>query len=289
TLKAKVKSDLAIGLGNVAYIQSIIGELKAAGENLRRSIEICREIKDEFGEAVWHQELGRVLAYRGLFAEAERELAISTAYWQQERHAQGQGVDYAYRALCALLMGDASAALAAARQAREFAEETARTLYPHERDFIRAEWLTGAALVAVALSSARRGEAFTKVDSKSNVTGSSANALSNNRDSANASPLHHAERHLQEALARDRAIGLVEVEAAILLEFARLRLAQAMTADHRPPTADASGGQPSAVGGRLQEAFDFAHEALEIAERCEYRLQQADIHNFLAEWWMAQA
>lgn len=93
--------------------------------------------------------------YRGLFAEAERELAISTAYWQKTNDAQGQSIDYAYRALRALLMGDASAALSAVRQAREFAEETARTLYPHERDFIRAEWLMGAAWVALVVAAAR--------------------------------------------------------------------------------------------------------------------------------------
>jgi hypothetical protein len=38
----------------------------------------------------------------------------------------------------------------------------------------------------------------------------------------------------------------------------------------------------------MQESFDFAHEALEIAERCEYRLQLAEIHNFLAEWHVQQ-
>ena len=39
----------------------------------------------------------------------------------------------------------------------------------------------------------------------------------------------------------------------------------------------------------MQESFDYAREALEIAERCEYRLQQAEIHNFLAEWWLEKA
>lgn len=261
------KKGVAIGLGNVATQQLIIGELKAAEQNLRRRIEICREIEDEFNEAVGHQELGRVLAYRGQFAEAERELAISTAYWQRTNDAQGLSLDSAYRALRALLMGDASAALAAARQAREFAEEDARTSYPVERDFIRAEWLIGAALVAEYLSPRpspiRRGEGG-EVE---------------------------AERHLQEALSRDRAIGMVDIEAAILLEWARLRLAQAQTEDRGRTTDDATSsvsGQPSAVA-LMQESFDYARQALAIAERCEYRLDQADIHNFLAEWWMAEA
>jgi hypothetical protein len=130
------------------------------------------------------------------------------------------------------------------------------------------------------------------------------------------SPLQEAERHLQEALARDRKIGMVDHEAAILLEFAKLRFAQAMTDDQRPQTeslpvggrrqsavtqtttaddrrqtaveSSTVGGRPSAVA-LMQEAFNFAHEALEIAERCEYRLDQAEIHNFLAEYWLAEA
>jgi len=53
---------------------------------------------------------------------------------------------------------------------------------------------------------------------------------------------------------------LIETEPNILLELARLRHAQ----------------------GR-GEALSLAQEALDIAERCEYRLVQADCHNFLAE------
>ena len=124
------KENLAIGRGAVATVGFIpLGELKAAERNLRRNIEICREIKDEFHEAVGHQGLGRTMVYRGQFAEAERELAISTAYWQKTNYAQGMSLDWAYRSLRALLMGDASAALSAAHKAREFAEEYARTRF----------------------------------------------------------------------------------------------------------------------------------------------------------------
>ena len=57
--------------------QMIIGALRAAEANLRRRIDLCREIKDEFSEAVGHQELGRLLAYRGVWAESEQELATA--------------------------------------------------------------------------------------------------------------------------------------------------------------------------------------------------------------------
>jgi tetratricopeptide (TPR) repeat protein len=291
------KKGVAIGLGNVANRHAELGELQAAERNLRRGVEICREIKDEGMEATGRYELGRVLCYCGRYEDAEQEFAI--AFEMKRDHVQAQGIITAYRALRALLMGDASAALAAARRARAFAEEDARTSYPVERDFIRAEWLMGAALVA-----ARRGGVIPPV----------LPILPNTGDKT--SPLQEAERHLQEALARDRAIGMVDHEAAILLEFAKLRFAQAMTDDQRPQTeslpvggrrqsavmqtttaddrrqtaveSSTVGGRPSAVA-LMQEAFNFAHEALEIAERCEYRLQQADIHNFLAEYWLAEA
>jgi tetratricopeptide (TPR) repeat protein len=73
-----------------------------------------------------------------------------------------------------------------------------------------------------------------------------------------------AEDHLKEALIRDRKINLLYLEPDILLEFAKVRFKQ----------------------GHKEEALKLANEALEIADRCEYRLKQADIHNFLAEFYL---
>jgi len=94
-------------------------------------------------------------------------------------------------------------------------------------------------------------------------------------------PLQEAEVHLQEALARDRKIGMVDHEAAILLELARLRFAQAVASSQ-------SSVDSKKRNDLMQESFNFAKEALEIAERCEYRLQEAEVHNFLAEWHVQQ-
>ncbi|MBI3913274.1 MAG: hypothetical protein HY327_03705 [Chloroflexi bacterium] len=73
--------------------------------------------------------------------------------------------------------------------------------------------------------------------------------------------LNAASTHLTEALTRCRHINLVEFEPDILLAWARW---------HRIREMDA------------KEAKAFAEEALAIADRCEYRLKQAEIHNFLA-------
>jgi tetratricopeptide (TPR) repeat protein len=106
------------------------------------------------------------------------------------------------------------------------ARELAETKY-RERNIICAEWLLGAAHLM-------------------------------KRD------IVEAEKHLNEALTRDRKINLVESEPDILLEFAKLRFKE----------------------NRKEEALNFADEALQIADRCEYRLKQADIHNFLAEFYL---
>jgi hypothetical protein len=59
---------------------------------------------------------------------------------------------------------------------------------------------------------------------------------------------------------RCRSINMVDLEPDILLAWARW---------HR-------------LKGNLEPAREHAEEALTIADRCEYRLKQADIHNFLA-------
>jgi hypothetical protein len=72
--------------------------------------------------------------------------------------------------------------------------------------------------------------------------------------------LTEADTHLTEALTRCRQINLVELEPDILLSWARWHQLQ----------------------GNAAQARADAGEALMIADRCEYRLKQADIHNFLA-------
>ncbi len=213
--KAGDKLNLAIGLGNLAYNQLALGQLRAAEANLRRKLEMNA---GEFEAAVGHQELGRLLAFEGAFEEAARELEASTRQWERTGDKQGLCLDQAYLALRALLMGDAQAALEAAGQARQLAD-----VERNERDIIRAEWLLGAALTGLG-------------------------------------QLGEAEGHLTEALTRCRRINLIELEPDILLAWARWHRAK----------------------GEHDQALAHTQEALAIADRCEYRLKQADIHNFLA-------
>jgi tetratricopeptide (TPR) repeat protein len=215
------KENLASGLENICNRHIELGELAAAEKNLTRAIELSRETKDEFGEAIEHVYLGRLLAYRGVFDEAARELETALSMFEKQRRRQGIGVAWVYCALLALLMSDAQGAFKAAQT---IADEVAKARYPFVRDIIRAEWLLGAALV---------------------IGGKDLNA---------------AAKHLTEALTRCRRINLVELEPDILLTLARWHRARR----------------------NAQEAQTYAEEALAIADRCEFRLKQAEIHNFLA-------
>ncbi len=198
--KAGDKRNLVVGLGNIAdMVQIHIGMLGDAERNLRHSIDICREIEDEFREAAIHQFLGRVLAYRGLWADAKQELANSTKYWKKSNHIQGHGVDERIRSLRALLMArntdDTKLKTEYFLQATEFAQRALKLTneqvkyFPVERDFIISHWLLGTSL---------------RISSK----------------------LEDAEKHFSESLRRCRAINLVDHEANVLLEVSKLRQGQ---------------------------------------------------------------
>ncbi len=230
------KTNLARGLvavESVAYLP--LGELAAAEQSLRCVIELCSEIKDEFLEAIGHQELGRLLVYQGGFAKAEEHLATARERWHADNDYGGMGLAQAYRCIAAIFDGRREQAHSAAVQALELAIRGHYGTQVVERDIIRAEWLLGAAHRAL-------------------------------------DHLPQAEKHLAEALTRCRRINMVDHEPDILLETARLRWARAQGSEVM-----------SDESTRLrEETLELTREALDIADRCEYRLKQADIHNFLA-------
>lgn len=224
--------DLSKGLEDLSDYELKLGELRAAECSLGHSIELCREIKDDFQEALGHRQLGRLLSYCGDFDGAAQEVDTATDAFLRIEYERGLCVAETYRAQRALLMGEPKAALWSARNALTLGRAAARQGDHVEREGIRVEWLLGWALVALAAE---------ETDQQDEL-------------------LTEAEEHLTEALNRCRAINMVDHKAEILLAWARW---------HR-------------LKGNTEEARQHAVEALPIADRCEYRLQQADIHNFLA-------
>ncbi len=219
------KREVAIGLGNLADDQLNIGDLESAEANLRGKIKIVYEIKDEPHKARSHHELGRVLSFLGEFIKSECELNSAMDIFKSIEHIQMIGLVWAYRSLPALLMDDPTEALKCANKALEFAKKDEETDSRTPRDFIQDHYFLGASHVAL-------------------------------KDIAK------AEENLQFAITECRKINMVDHEALILLELAKLRHLQK----------------------RDEESIKLTNEGLEIANRCSYVLQQADIHLFLAQY-----
>ncbi len=189
--KAGYKKNLASGLGNTAIQQWFIGALTEAERNLRRRIDLSREIADEWSEAVGYQELGKVLSYLGVWQEAEQVWNSGLSTYEKMGDVQSQSVIWSYRALRFLLMARANpqSSIECASRALKLAEERHKNIgRPNIRDYIRAYWLLGAAYCA-------------------------------NND------LTLAEENLSKALNLCRQINSVDTEADILLDLARLSFA----------------------------------------------------------------
>ncbi|PSB31923.1 toll/interleukin-1 receptor domain-containing protein [Stenomitos frigidus] len=234
------KKNLAITLGNLAYMAQLpIGALQAAEANLRRRIALCQELEGEFKEAIGHQELGRLLAYRGVWTEAEVELDKALDLAEKQNAIQINCNTWFYRSLSALLrvrMGEtesAAMALTAAQRSLALADEFARTSYPVEHFYVRSHWLLGAA----------------------------------HRVNGN---LTESDHHLSEALTRCRAINVVDHEADILLALARLRVDQG-----QPDEALRLAEEAQAIAERSGYVLRGADVQLFLAERALGRGERA--------------
>lgn len=232
------RKNEAIGLENLAAQEICIGSLRKAEAHLRRATTLCWETGDQLNEAVGHQSLSHIMSYRGAWWDAEQELEEAYKYDKEKKDLQGLCIDELYRTIYFLLKArdvtispikNVGLALGHAQHALELAEENARTNYPVERDLLDAHWLLGAA-----------------------------HRLAQNQA--------EADRHLNEALSRCRAINNVNSEAGILLDLARLRYDQK----------------------NYEEAKNQVDEALTIARRCGYILQGADLNLFLAQYAFEQ-
>jgi tetratricopeptide (TPR) repeat protein len=211
------KKNLAIGLGNVAIQQLVIGALSAAERNLRRYIELSRELEIEDENADAWRDLGRVLSYRGLWKEAEDEFLTSQKLFEKEHNVQGQSVLWSYRALRFLLLAreavgsnqsliaNLKSSIECAQRALELADEWQKITghsNPNPRDCIDAYLFLGTAY------------------------------RMNNE-------LTLAEENLSKALNLCRQINAVDAEADILLDLARLRYAQGDFKDAQEKASEA--------------------------------------------------
>lgn len=261
-MEHSIKEDLwygrAIGFGNLAQDQALVGYLKSAYNNTEKKLSLCKHTD----AAIGHQELGQILLYMGKLEEAEKEFANARDYFEKNGHSQLKNTTEVYYALLSLHImrkeryqpwgGSQTHLYFTSDKASDFIQESnpienkispkllgenkniIGSRFTSKYETVRAYWLAGALL----------------------------------RMNGN---LTSAENHLNHALAECRSINLLEVESNVLLDIARLSF------DY---------GLASSAQDRLkhmEQAKSLADEALLITERCGYVLQGADVNLFLAE------
>jgi tetratricopeptide (TPR) repeat protein len=232
------KEGYAIGLGNLAQDQMLVGSLKKAYSALKQKIEICKSsyaYQDQ--NAIAHRELGRLWIYLGNWYEAQIELSLSLSYFRKTGSLAGQLSTQLCFALRSLLMirgsytndekafNIDSVTLAIS----DLINLKAKISFLAEHDVVWIHWLLGTSL---------------GIDGR----------------------FVESEKYLSLSLARCRIINLVEIEANILLELARIHYKQQ----------------------NYNEAKSLAVNALTITERCGYALQGADVNLFLAQSTLEQ-
>lgn len=188
----KDAESLAVILGILAGVESRLGRLKSAESRLRELVSIFGRLGSDADEAVARSRLGLLLAHRGAFDEALAELDTAFETVKESADRQIQAVCFSYYTQRALLMGDADAAVDAARKSRALVEESARRLEPDEHDYVRSGYLIAASLVAQGAGADDAGP-----------------------------HLDEAERYLSDAMSRCRRGDMVGFEPDLLLTQAK--------------------------------------------------------------------
>ncbi len=271
--RLKAKPDQAWILGALAVSYSLSGQSRRAVALFQMDRAIREETKDMGNVAVVlanqaHDEL-KLGSIRPAGDKLRRRIELCRDIGYEFREAVG------HQELGGLLgYGGAFA-----EAARELEASTAywRKTGHHQGLCVDETYRTLLALMLenpdAALQSARKAQEHWRMDETQTglpverdltraewVHGWALVALAERRAGPNHELLCEAEGHLTQALSRCRKINLVEVEPDILLAWGRWHRAK----------------------GNPKEARENAEEALKIADRCEYRLKQAEIHNFMA-------
>ena len=220
--------NLLVGLFNVAYQQISIGELKDAETNLYRAINLKIGGLDE---ATCIRQLCCLHSYKGEWEEARQKLQL-TSRFESEKDVTVLSREPEILQSLLLARNQPTSRTERLDDALRHANQQLELVHMGtklETGVIETYWELGSALRALGQTEA-------------------------------------ADQKLIESLGRCRAINLVNIEANILLELARLRYDQKS----------------------YEEAKSLAEEALYITERCGYVLQGADVNLFLAQYALEQ-
>lgn len=254
------KSNLELSVGAIAgaiYLPQ--GRLIEAEKNQRRRINSAIELKRKFDEAIARRELALVWGYMGKCNDGLKELDLAFDLESKQKDAEMMLMVLVYSSWLHIINGNIHRASEDLRKAYEFINKQDESIHAGTRNGIQWAWTNGMVML---------GDPFSTNDISTNGR------------------LAKVETQLKKALSWTRASNILQFESIILLAFAKLRREQA---DERHKTNNGNEssqvmGHVDSVGSLMDESLAYANEALSIADRCEYRLQQAEIHNFLAEW-----
>jgi len=221
----------------------VLGMLSSACHYAEKTVELGKQLTNPIIEASGHQRSGLLAAHVGDYTVSRHELDLAASIFEDLRGTDWERLAELIRweriqlehSVYSVAIDKSIASLLqcdfeAASSYASRALDLATQMHV-ERDMIRCRLLCGKTLSLM-------GE------------------------------LEQSENSLREALHQCRRIELVEVEAELLLELARVQYRQAAATNALP-------------GSHTRALVD---DAIAIADRCQYRLQQADIHNFLAQW-----
>jgi len=138
--REKNRGGVAVDLGNLSDVLRSSGHLRAAETAACRALGMCREQHDHFHEGVSLQSIGLALAACGAASPSAVTLCRSLNNQVAYKDRPGEGLVNAYLAQRCLWLSQPCEALPLAQRAWELAH-----VRRHERDFIRAARLHGAA------------------------------------------------------------------------------------------------------------------------------------------------
>ncbi len=135
------RKSWAIGLSDQAQALLMLGELQNADKALRHSIELCRQLGNQFQEAISQQWRGYLLSLTGNWTGAAAALDTALSYAADVQHPQLEGIVWLQGAQSALLRGRASAAMPALEKAQDNLAKWGQIDAIAARHWARYDWL----------------------------------------------------------------------------------------------------------------------------------------------------
>lgn len=269
--KQSQQSYVLAALGNAL---ALVGQSRDAALLQQRANAIDEELGDRLGVAIGLCNLARTERRMGKLKSAELSLLRSLDLTRTGHDEPQEGIAHQELGLSLVYMGQYE------ESEREY--EKAMALFVEYEEY-QSQCIVWTLRALLALQMNKPKEANELLNRARDLL---LERGATERDSivilwlsgaANRRLTHHesAEEALSQSLSRSRRIRLVEFESDILLELARLQW-EIMTGSKKV-------FRSSERDKQVEQLRSLVREALDIADRCENRLQQADIHNFLAE------